>query len=119
MFSVLPVVAIVLILCCTPLKDLTSHEVGVFALSSLFLVLGIGLFNLGADVAMSPMGEQIGSGLTKSRKLSVLLFRVFLLRDAFCRVDVTPFRRVQHLTIFYLERGRLTRGISCERVYTL
>ena len=70
---VLPVVAIVLILCCTPLVDLTSHEVGVFALSSLFLVLGIGLFNLGADVAMSPMGEQIGSGLTKSRKLSVLL----------------------------------------------
>ena len=77
MFSVLPVVAIVLILYCTPLIDLTSHEVGVFALSSLFLVLGIGLFNLGADVAMSPMGEQIGSGLTKSRKLSVLLFRVF------------------------------------------
>ena len=73
LFSVLPVVAIVLILCCTPLIDLTSHEVGVFALSSLFLVLGIGLFNLGADVAMSPMGEQIGSGLTKSRKLSVLL----------------------------------------------
>ncbi len=77
MFSVLPVVAIVLILCCTPLIDLTSHEVGVFALSSLFLVLGIGLFNLSADVAMSPMGEQIGSGLTKSHKLSVLLFRVF------------------------------------------
>ena len=50
---------------------------GRFALSSLFLVLRIGLFNLGADVATSPMGEQIGSGLTKSRKLSVLLFRVF------------------------------------------
>ena len=77
------------------------------------------VFNLGADVGMSPMGEHIGSGLTKSRKLSVLLFRVFLLRVAYCRVDVTPFRRVQHLTIFYLERGRLTRGISCERVYTL
>lgn len=46
-------------------------------------------------------------------------FSCVFLHVAYCRVDVTPFRRVQHLTIFYLERGRLTRGISCERVYTL
>ena len=37
------------------------------------LILGIGLFNLGADLAMTPMGEHIGSGLTKSKSVSILL----------------------------------------------
>ncbi len=71
--SVLPVVAIVLILCATPLVDLSAKEIAVFVVSAALLILGIGLFNLGADLAMSPMGEYIGSGLTKSKKMSVLL----------------------------------------------
>jgi hypothetical protein len=33
----------------------------------------MGLFTLGADTAMMPMGEQIGSQLIKSRKLSLLI----------------------------------------------
>jgi hypothetical protein len=37
------------------------------------------LFNLGADMAMTPMGEQVGSGLTKSRKLNVLLIVCFVM----------------------------------------
>lgn len=73
LFSVLPVVAIVLILCCTPLVSLSSKEIGVFVISSALLILGIALFGMGADVAMSPMGEQIGAGLTKSSKKWVLL----------------------------------------------
>ena len=32
-------------------------------------VFGIGLFNLGADIAMTPMGTHVGSGLSKQRKL--------------------------------------------------
>ena len=76
-------------------------RVGVFALSSLFLVLGIGLFNWVPMWQRPLWASKSAPGLTKSRKLSVLLFRVFLLRVAYCRVDVTPFRRVQHLTIFY------------------
>ena len=79
LISVLPVVAIVLILCCTPLVNLTGGEIAVFCVSALLLILGIGLFNLGADLAMSPMGEYIGSGLTKSKKLSVLLVVSFVM----------------------------------------
>ena len=73
LFSVLPVVAIVLILCCTPLAQLSGKEIAAFAISAVFLVLGMGCFNLGADLAMSPMGEHIGSGLTKSGKRWVLI----------------------------------------------
>ena len=46
----------------------TWQEQVTFAVCAVFLILGIGLFNLGADIAMSPMGEHIGSGLTKSKK---------------------------------------------------
>ena len=79
LFSVLPVVAIVLILCCTPLVNLTGGEIAVFCVSAVLLIIGIGLFNLGADLAMSPMGEYIGSGLTKSKKLSILLIVSFVM----------------------------------------
>ena len=79
LISVLPVVAIVLILCCTPLVNLTGGEIAVFCVSAALLITGIGLFNLGADLAMSPMGEYIGSGLTKSKKLAVLLVVSFVM----------------------------------------
>ena len=79
LISVLPVTLIVLALYMTPLVTLTALELGVFLLSSLFLVLGIGLFNLGADMAMTPMGVQVGAGLSKSRSLGVLLSISFLL----------------------------------------
>lgn len=77
--SVLPVAAIVLILSFTPLAELSATEQTVFAVSAIFLILGIGLFNLGADLAMTPMGEHIGSGLTKSKKIAVLLIVCFLM----------------------------------------
>lgn len=77
--SVLPVTVIVLILAATPLVNLTGTEMAVFAVSAVFLILGIGFFNLGADLAMTPMGEHVGGGLTKSKKITVLLIVCFLM----------------------------------------
>ncbi|MBR2058941.1 DUF1538 domain-containing protein [Fibrobacter sp.] len=77
--SVLPVTLIVLVLSFTPLVSFSTKELLVFAVSAVFLVVGIGLFNLGADLAMTPMGEQVGSGLTKSRKLLLLLSVCFVM----------------------------------------
>lgn len=71
--SVLPVVAIVLLIYLTPFVSLTAVELGVFLLSAVALVVGIGLFNLGADLAMTPMGELVGSGLTRSGSMKLLL----------------------------------------------
>ena len=79
LFSVLPVTAIVLVLSFTSLLDTTPTEVAIFGVSAIFLVLGIGLFNLGADLAMTPMGENVGVGLTKSKKLSLLLIVCFIM----------------------------------------
>lgn len=73
LISVLPVTAIVLIISFTPLVQLSTTEIVAFAVSAVFLILGIGLFNLGSDLAMTPMGEHIGSGLIKSKKVLYLL----------------------------------------------
>lgn len=73
LFSVLPVAVIVLIFALTPITDFTTKEIVTFVVSAIMLVLGIALFNVGADLAMTPMGEQVGAGLTKSKKLPLLL----------------------------------------------
>ena len=71
--SVIPIVAIVFFLNLTPIINFSTSEITVFLISAVFLILGIALFNLGADLAMTPMGEHIGSGLTKLKSLSLLL----------------------------------------------
>ncbi len=72
-FSVMPVLVLVLVLCCTPWVSLSAREIAVFCVSAALLVVGIGLFGRGADIAMTPMGDYLGTGLTKSKRLSVLL----------------------------------------------
>ena len=77
--SVFPVAAIVCLLNLTPLVHFTGREIGVFLVSAVFLILGIGLFSMGADMAMTPMGEHMGAGLTKSKKLLLLISVCFLM----------------------------------------
>ncbi len=71
--SVFPVSAIVVLLNLTSLVEFSAAELAVFLVSAVFLVLGIGLFNLGADMAMTPMGVHVGAGLSKSGRISLLL----------------------------------------------
>lgn len=77
--SVLPVAAIVIILFFTPLLNLSTKEIIVFCVSAVFLVIGIALFNVGAEMAMSPMGEQIGSSLIKSKKIKLALLIILVM----------------------------------------
>ena len=71
--SVVPVIGLVFLLAVTPWVDIARTELVLFAGAAVLLVLGIGLFNLGANQAMTPMGQYVGEGLTKSRKLGILL----------------------------------------------
>lgn len=79
LISVLPITLIVIILNFTPLINFSIDELVIFVISAFLLISGIGLFNLGADMAMTPMGEYIGTSLTKSKKLGILLFAALLL----------------------------------------
>lgn len=71
--SVLPVSVLVLALSLTPWVSISVHEIVVFLVATFMLILGIALFNMGADLAMTPMGQYIGEGLTKSKRISILL----------------------------------------------
>ena len=77
--SALPITAIVYIMSLTPLFDFSSTELITFTIGAVLLILGIGLFNLGADIAMTPMGTHVGAGLSKQRKLGLLLTVCFVL----------------------------------------
>lgn len=79
LISVLPIAVIVLIISFTPLAPLSATEQITFAVCAVFLILGIGLFNLGADLAMTPMGGHVGTGLTKSKKVIVLVSVCFIM----------------------------------------
>ena len=71
--SVLPITLIVILLNLTPLVDFSAKEIIVFSVASILLILGIGLFTLGADLAMTPMGDYVGSGITKTKKFGLLI----------------------------------------------
>ncbi len=75
--SVLPVSAIVLLLLLTFIP-VPSEMLLAFVIGALLLVMGMGLFTLGAETAMSPMGEHMGSAMTKTRKLSLIIAVSFL-----------------------------------------
>ena len=77
--SALPVTLIVYILALTPLVDLSPVELITFSVGAVLLILGIGLFNLGADLAMTPMGTHVGAGLSKQKRLWLLLAVCFVL----------------------------------------
>lgn len=79
LISILPITLLVVILNFTPLVNLDTREIIIFVVSALLLIVGIALFNLGADMAMTPMGEKVGSGLTKTKSLPIVLIVCFLL----------------------------------------
>ena len=70
--SVLPISLIVMVLNFT-IVPMPFGVRGLFLVGAILLITGMGLFTLGADTAMMPMGEQIGGQLIKSRKLGLLV----------------------------------------------
>ena len=77
--SVFPIIAFIVILNFTPLYSLSFYEIMAFVLGAIILIIGASLFDIGADIAMTPMGRFIGEGLTAKRKLFLLLFVSFVI----------------------------------------
>ena len=76
--SVAPIIVFVILLNFTPIINLSLREVLAFVFASIVIIVGIALFNLGADVSMTPMGKSVGSGLTQKKKLGLLLAVSFI-----------------------------------------
>ena len=76
--SVLPISLIVLAICFVLVPVDTGLMLS-FVLATAMLILGMGLFTLGAEMSMSKIGNYMGAKLTKSRKLGLILIVSFLL----------------------------------------
>ena len=76
--SVLPIVAIVLVLCLF-VMPMQADLLLCFLIGAVMIVVGMGLFSLGAEVAMMPIGSKIGTALTKTKNLPLILGVSFLL----------------------------------------
>ncbi|MDR2159772.1 MAG: DUF1538 domain-containing protein [Treponema sp.] len=70
--SVLPITAIVLI-ASVVLVPMPAGTILLFLAGAALLIIGMGFFTLGADMAMMPMGEGIGIQLTRSSSLFLIL----------------------------------------------
>ncbi|MGH0053948.1 MAG: DUF1538 domain-containing protein [Sphaerochaetaceae bacterium] len=72
-FSILPVFLLVALLhwFVTPLKEgmLLSFLIG-----GVLIILGLSLFLLGTDIGLIPIGEKIGSTVTRKKRISLVLF---------------------------------------------
>ncbi len=75
--STLPVVAIVFAVCFIFIP-VPAGALLAFVFGSIMLVVGVGLFTIGVDMAMTPIGNHIGSAVTKGRSLTFALFISFL-----------------------------------------
>ena len=76
--SVLPITLIVLVLSVT----LVPMEIGTLALfltGAVLLIVGMGFFQLGAEMSMTPLGEGVGKTLAKREKVLLVVLVAFAL----------------------------------------
>ena len=68
----LPILLIVGLLCLS-VSPVSPDLLLSFFLGSILIIVGMGIFTLGAETSMTPIGNRIGTSLTKSRNLPLIL----------------------------------------------
>ena len=76
--AVLPIIGIVLLLSFS-VAPMPNSILMAFLIGGVLLIVGMTFFSLGAELAMTPMGERVGTSMTRTRKLGVMLVLGFLL----------------------------------------
>ena len=69
--AVLPIITIVLALSFT-IAPLSPSVLLCFLMGAVLILVGMMFFTTGAETAMTPMGERIGTAMTKTKKLGVV-----------------------------------------------
>jgi hypothetical protein len=79
LIAILPVTIAIFLLHSFNVVILSNNELILLAVGALFLIVGMVLLNIGINKALLPVGEMVGSSLSKIKKLPVLIFIVFFL----------------------------------------
>lgn len=76
--AVFPILAIVLILCFT-IAPIPTSVLMTFLVGAALLIVGMLLFNVGVELSMTPMGERVGTIMTKSKNLFIMILVSFIM----------------------------------------
>ncbi|HIU76909.1 MAG TPA: DUF1538 domain-containing protein [Candidatus Pelethocola excrementipullorum] len=76
--AVLPITGIVILLCVT-ITPLPLAPLMLFLAGAALLIIGMGIFTLGVDMAMMPIGEYVGNKIAQSRYLIIIVLGCFLI----------------------------------------
>ncbi len=76
--AVFPILGIVLLLCFT-IAPIPPSILMTFLVGAVLLIVGMLLFNVGVEMSMTPMGERVGTIMTKSKKLWLIVFISFVM----------------------------------------
>ena len=74
----MPITVIVLLLSIT-LVPLEVGTLTLFLTGAVLLIVGIGLFQLGAEMAMTPLGQGVGSKLSKGKRIFPIILICFVI----------------------------------------
>lgn len=76
--AVLPIIGIVLLLSFT-IAPIAPSIIMAFLIGAVLLIIGMMFFTLGVELSMTPMGERVGTSMTGSKKLWVMVVLSFIL----------------------------------------
>ncbi len=76
--AVFPILAIVLVLCFT-ITPIPPSILVTFLIGAVLLILGMLLFNVGVESSMTPIGERVGSIMTRSKNVFVMVIISFVM----------------------------------------
>lgn len=77
-FAMIPIIIIVLILHFT-VTPMSGPQWFRFLFGGLFIIIGLSLFLIGVDLAITPLGNLTGAEITKTNKLGLVLIAAFIL----------------------------------------
>ena len=109
MASVLPITVIVALLCFA-LIPMDSGLMLSFLVGAGLLVLGMGFFTLGAEMSMSRIGNLIGAGMTKTRRLWLIVVLSLALGAAVTVAE--PDLQVLATYVPRIDKGALVAAVS-------
>ncbi len=109
MASVLPITVIVALLCFAFIP-MDSGLMLSFLVGAGMLVLGMGLFTLGAEMSMSRIGNLIGAGMTKTRRLWLIVVLSLALGAAVTVAE--PDLQVLATYVPGIDKGALVAAVS-------
>lgn len=76
--SVLPVTVLVLIIGLST-SSIKGYDLGAFCIGAAMLILGMALYSLGTEIAIEPVGDQLGAKISRIKKPWLILIICFVI----------------------------------------